>query len=91
MKNRSAVRPKNYSRPGRREQLASMPDLKAPTVEDFDWEIAEAVREAHLGLRHSCIDWQWAQGKSPPHCRRNRSCGAMVPDSCPLAALRAEH
>jgi hypothetical protein len=39
MKNRNALRPKHYDRPGHRSQTAATVDLKAPTVEDFDWDL----------------------------------------------------
>ncbi len=37
-----------------------------------------------------CVDWQWADGKRAPQCRRKQSCGAWVPDKCPLAAMKQE-
>lgn len=49
-----------------------------------------ADREGLLALAEHgpCVDWQWAVGKVGPRCRRNMTCGAFVPDACPLA-LRA--
>lgn len=42
----------------------------------------------------SCVDWSWAVGKAGPRCNRHKSCGAVVPDLCPLApgyAAALEH
>lgn len=46
----------------------------------------DGIREGH----GPCVDWQWAVGRTGPRCRRAQSCGAHVPDICPLAAIVRE-
>lgn len=38
-----------------------------------------------------CIDFEWATLRTPPRCRRKLSCGAYVPDKCPLAEKPLPH